>query len=142
MASISENVVPSQDSIKRNLDALDFPGMKDMVDFDSSEELRSSVPAAWLQGRNSELPALEEICITETENKGFIQEEETLNKIQVMKRDYDETKMKELEQISVTTYNITSNAMMIIKFGCLSTCDIPQRHITLRSEVYIFLGVL
>ncbi|WZZ69900.1 hypothetical protein YC2023_081270 [Brassica napus] len=29
--------------------------------------------------------------------KGFIQEEETLNKIQVMKRDYDETKMKELE---------------------------------------------
>ncbi|CAG7900492.1 unnamed protein product [Brassica rapa] len=30
-----------------------------------------------------------------------------------MKRDYDETKMKELEQISVTTYNITSNAMMI-----------------------------
>ncbi|KAL0654945.1 hypothetical protein Bca4012_075529 [Brassica carinata] len=29
-----------------------------------------------------------------------------------MKRDYDETKMKELEQISVTTYNITSNAMM------------------------------
>ncbi|CAN7047616.1 unnamed protein product, partial [Brassica rapa subsp. trilocularis] len=45
--------------------------------------------------------------------KGFIQEEETLNKIQVMKRDYDETKMKELEQISVTTYNITSNAMMI-----------------------------
>ena len=52
-------------------------------------------------------------CITETENKGFIQEEETLNKIQVMKRDYDETKMKELEQISVTTYNITSNAMMI-----------------------------
>lgn len=61
MASISENVVPSQDSIKRNLDALDFPGMKDMVDFDSSEELRSSLPAAWLQGRNSELPALEEM---------------------------------------------------------------------------------
>ena len=30
----------------------------------------------------------------------------------------------------------------VVKFGCLSTCDIPQRHITLRSEVCIFLGVL
>ncbi|CAF2156839.1 unnamed protein product [Brassica napus] len=46
-----------------------------------------------------------------------------------MKRDYDETKMKELEQISVTTYNITSNAMMITQvetvaqFGVILVCS-------------------